>query len=212
MKIDFNSLIALVSSRICHDMASPLQALTTAIDVLDSETSQDMRESAISLIRDSTVQASAKIDFMRAIFGSLTAGKGTLNLQDLRNITQKFIDTQKPILDWETEEEEIPRPLARIILNLIMVAIDSLPRGGNIKVSSQRHGDLIKFDIEASGLRVLFKPSMKSALMGEAPEEGFDGRTVQPYLTHIVGEENNIDIQAKELEGKILFSIRSSLV
>ena len=66
MLIDASTLVALVSSRICHDLVSPVAALTTAMDILDDDHGADMREQAMELIRNSAAQAGVKLEFMRA--------------------------------------------------------------------------------------------------------------------------------------------------
>lgn len=208
MSIDNSTLLALVSSRVCHDLASPIQALTTALDVLEGDNSADMRESAISLIRESTTQASAKVEFMRATFGSLTAGKGESNLGDLKNIAARFIATQKPALEWEIVEDSASRPLARVLMNLILIALDSLPRGGEIKVQSMRNSDKTEISVRASGMRVSLKENMRAALQGLTPENGFDGRSVQPYLAYLTALENKIELAAREDENSLTLIAR----
>lgn len=208
MSIDTSTLIALVSSRVCHDLASPIQALTTALDVLEGDNSAEMRESAIHLIRESTTQASAKVEFMRATFGSLTSGKGDANLGDIKNIAARFIATQKPELIWQIDDENSTRPMARVLMNLILIALDSLPRGGQILVKSFKTDDQTEFSIRAEGMRVSLKDSMRAALQGLTPELGFDGRSIQPYLAYLTALENKIELAAREDETSITFIAR----
>lgn len=208
MSIDVSQLIALISSRVCHDLASPIQALTTALDVLESDNSPEMRDSAISLIRDSTNQAASKVDFMRSIFGSVTAGQGTANLAELKNIAAKFISSQKPELVWELTDTEFPRPLARVLMNLIMIAIDSLPRGGTIEVITQKNDNNYNVSIRASGKRVMLKPAMRASLQGQAPEDGFDGRSIQPFIAYLTAKQNNIELAAREDEESVTLIAR----
>jgi|APTNR8051073442_1049403.scaffolds.fasta_scaffold03637_4 histidine phosphotransferase ChpT len=208
MAIDNDMIIALVASRVCHDLASPLQALTTALDVLEGDNGPEMHKSAVDLIRESTMQASAKVDFMRSTFGSLTAGAGDANLTDLRNIATKYIATLKPILDWQSAREMVSRPLARIVMNFIMIAIDSLPRGGEIIVTDTQHGDLLEFNIKAQGPRVMLKPAMRLGLQGLSPEEGYDGRSIQPYLAYLAASKHKIELAAREDEQSITLIAR----
>ena len=208
MSIETSTLIALVSSRVCHDLASPIQALTTALDVLEGDNSADMRESAIGLIRESTTQASAKVEFMRATFGSLTAGVGDANLGDLKNIAARFIATQKPELVWQINEDTSGRPMARVLMNLILIALDSLPRGGEIIVKSNIIGDITEFSVRAEGPRVSLKDNMRAAFQGFTPEHGFDGRSIQPYLAYLTALENKIELAAREDETSITFIAR----
>jgi histidine phosphotransferase ChpT len=63
-------LAALISSRICHDVISPVGAIANGLEMLDEEQDQAMREQAMALIRKSAYQASAKLQFARLAFGA----------------------------------------------------------------------------------------------------------------------------------------------
>ena len=67
-------LAALVASRVCHDIISPVGAITNGLEVLDEEDSGDMKEFAMEPIRKSARQASAKLQFARLAFGAPVAG------------------------------------------------------------------------------------------------------------------------------------------
>jgi hypothetical protein len=90
MLIDTSTLVALVSSRICHDLVSPVAALTTALDILDDDHGADMREQAMDLIRNSAAQAGVKLEFMRATFGAGTIGVGQADLGELQKLSERF--------------------------------------------------------------------------------------------------------------------------
>ncbi|HSG95212.1 MAG TPA: histidine phosphotransferase, partial [Afifellaceae bacterium] len=68
--IDPLELAALVASRVCHDIISPVGAITNGLEVLDEERDESMREFAMDLIRRSATQASAKLQFARLAFGA----------------------------------------------------------------------------------------------------------------------------------------------
>jgi histidine phosphotransferase ChpT len=211
MATDTSSITALIASRICHDLATPIQALTTALDVLESDNSPEMRECAINLLRESTNNASAKIEFMRAVFGSITAGNGTAMLEELKRYADRFFASQKPNLNWEITEAEAPRSMARVILNLILVAADSLPRGGDIIVKSQKNAEILEFSVRAAGPRVMLKPALRAALQGKTPEDGFDARSIGPYLGFLTATEHKIQLAAREDEASLTFLARMRL-
>src|SRR5262245_12596082 len=51
--LDALDLGALLCSRVCHDIISPVGAIINGLDVLDEDNSEEMREFAFSLIRRS---------------------------------------------------------------------------------------------------------------------------------------------------------------
>jgi histidine phosphotransferase ChpT len=58
-------LAALLCSRVCHDIISPVGAIINGLEVLDEDNGEDMKEFAFDLIRKSATQASAKLQFAR---------------------------------------------------------------------------------------------------------------------------------------------------
>ena len=208
MLIDASTLVALVSSRICHDLVSPVSALTTALDILDDDHGADMREQAMELIRTSAGQAAVKLEFMRATFGAGTIGVGTTDLGDLKDLATRFVQSQKPDFIWNLAIQTVPRAAARILMNLILVALDCLPRGGVIEVNGHKDDNQLTLSITASGTRATLKPSVRAGLAGELPEGGFDGRSVQPYLAFITASAARAQLAARESEERIELIVR----
>jgi histidine phosphotransferase ChpT len=208
MLIDNATLVALVASRICHDLVSPVAALTTALDILDDDHGADMREQAMDLIRNSAKQAGVKLEFMRATFGAGTIGTGSADLGELRTLSERFFTTQKPELVWTLHLLTIPRPAARLLMNLLLVGLDCLPRGGRLEVSGSLDGDKLSMSVCASGLRATLKPAVRLGLAGEMPEGGFDGRSIQPYLAYLAASGSRAELAARESEERVEIIVR----
>jgi histidine phosphotransferase ChpT len=208
MPLDQNTLVALIASRICHDLVSPMAAVTTALDVMDTETSADMREHAMQVVRSSASDSRAKLEFLRAAFGSATAGTGTADLGELKRIAEAYVGTAKPELVWSTTEVFVPRIAARLLLNLIIVGVDSLPRGGQIVVTSLREGGRIEFQVACTGKRASLKDAVREALQGLTPEGGFDGRTIQPYMTFLSATAARAELAARDAEESVTLIAR----
>lgn len=208
MIIDTATLVALVSSRICHDLVSPVAALTTALDILDDDHGADMREQAMELIRNSAVQAGVKLEFMRATFGAGTIGVGDSDLGELRKLSERFFATQKPELKWSLDVAMVPRAAARLLMNLLLVGLDCLPRGGLLEVSGSQDGDKLNLSVCASGTRASMKPAVRAGLAGEMPEGGFDGRSIQPYLAFLAASGSRAELAARESEERVEIIVR----
>lgn len=198
MSLDPNALVALVASRICHDLVSPMAGVTTALDVLDDGANAETRDYAMQVVRTSAADSRAKLEFLRAALGSATAGEGIADLTELRRICEAYVATGKPELVWSTTEAFVPRVAARLLLNLIMVAMDSLPRGGRIEVTGSRSAGLLELAIACTGTRAGLKPTVRDALQGRTPEGGFDGRTVQPYVAFLAATSARAELAARE--------------
>ena len=58
--LDPLDLAALLCSRVCHDVISPVGAIVNGLEVLDEEKDPEMRSFALDLVKKSATMASAK--------------------------------------------------------------------------------------------------------------------------------------------------------
>ena len=128
--IDDAALASSLSSRICHDLASPIGALGNGVEFLSGRVDDATREHATKVIEDSVRQAAARLAFYRAAFGMGGSLGENARLSELRDMTAAILQGGRVQLDWETGEEEIARGPMRVMLNLVLLGAESLPRGG----------------------------------------------------------------------------------
>ena len=82
MELGALDLAALLCSRVCHDIISPVGAIINGLEVLDEDNGEDMRDFAFNLIRKSAAQASAKLQFARLAFGAAGSAGAEIDLAD----------------------------------------------------------------------------------------------------------------------------------
>src|SRR5687768_6116239 len=80
--IDPLELAALVASRVCHDIISPVGAIVNGLEVLEEEKDESMREFAMDLVQKSARQASAKLQFSRLAFGASGGAGAEIDMAD----------------------------------------------------------------------------------------------------------------------------------
>src|SRR5436189_5861309 len=76
---DALELAALLCSRVCHDLISPVGLIVNGLEVLDDNPKPEDRDFALDLIRKSAKTASARLQFCRLAFGA--AGSAGAQLQ-----------------------------------------------------------------------------------------------------------------------------------
>ena len=88
-------LSALLCSRVCHDIISPVGAINNGLEVLAEDNNEEMREFAMDLIRKSARQASAKLQFARLAFGAAGSAGASIDLGDAENVAKGFMAGEK---------------------------------------------------------------------------------------------------------------------
>ncbi|MGJ8563354.1 MAG: histidine phosphotransferase family protein [Alphaproteobacteria bacterium] len=192
LKLSPSDLAALMCARICHDIISPISALGTALEVLDDENNTDMHEDALDLVRLSARQASGKLQFLRLTFGAGGSAPGIIGVETLKTLVHGIYGDSKATISWEAETDGIDKSKARLLLNMVMMAVQSVPRGGTVNINVDT------LTLKANGFKARIDAAVHQTLSGRAPEDGFDGRSIQPFYAGLI---------ARELKGRITAEI-----
>jgi len=188
-KLTPSSLAALLSARICHDLISPIGALGTAIEVLDDEANTEMHEDAMGLVRLSSKQAGAKLRFLRLAFGAGGSAPGIIGVDELKSLIADMYEGGKANISWGDSVSGVEKNTARLLLNLTMLAVQAVPRGGDINISATESGGATTLSLAATGPKSRLDANVEKTLAGKAPEDGFDGRTIQPFYAGMIARE-----------------------
>ena len=187
-------LAALMVSRVCHDLISPVAAVSNGLEILADEDDPAMKEQAMALIAHSVGQAKARLLFARLAFGSMGSAGAEIDLQEAGDVATEFFKTGKAKLDWQAPRGAIDKEMIRVLLNLANMAADAIPRGGQltVKIEPARHN--VAVAITAKGPRANLPQDIRDGLELKTPFTELTGRTVQPYVTALL---------AKKLDSKI---------
>lgn len=202
-KLTPSGLAALLCGRICHDLVSPIAALTTALEVLDDPDNPDMHEDAISLIKLSSRQASGKLQFLRLAFGAGGSAPGVMGLEMLKGLVDGLYEDGKVEILWNSNVESVSKSIARLLLNMTMVAVQAIPRGGQLNIHIEENNGVTKLTHQAVGPKARLAETVSLTLSGKAPGDGFDGRSIQPFYTGMI---------ARELKGRVEAEIQDETV
>ncbi len=193
-------LAALISSRICHDVISPVGAIANGLEVMSDDSDPEMREHAMELITNSAAQASAKLQFARLAFGAAGSAGAEIDLRDAEKVSRDFV-RGKHELTWTGPLATLPKNKVKLLLNLISLGVVALPRGGVLDVHIDDQAT--RFEIRGTGKAAGLKDEMKALLAADGPTEGLDAHTVQPYfarrLAQSIGMTINVDNRSEEV-------------
>lgn len=198
-------LTALMCARICHDMVGPVGATTTGLSLLDDPDQADMRDDAMDVIRKSSEQLRAKLEFARLAFGAGGAAPGEVEMAMTRRLADDMFATAKADLVWKSDAPSLPKAAARLLLNMILLGVESAPRGGEVRIEATRSGG-VRLRVVATGPRAKLLPGAASALAGETPENGWDGRTAQPLYARTMAAEAGGRLEARSEDERVELS------
>ena len=192
-------LAALVASRVCHDIISPVGAITNGLEVLDEENAEDMKEFAMDLIRKSARQASAKLQFARLAFGAAGSAGAEIDLGDAQSVAAGFLANEKADIDWQVPRLLMPKNRVKLLLNLILLANQCVPRGGLITVTMSGEAANPRFELKVTGSTTKVPAVVLDLTAGHDPER-IDAHTVQPVYTVLLARDSGMDLEVVKQE------------
>jgi histidine phosphotransferase ChpT len=201
MELEAHDLAALLCSRVCHDIISPVGAITNGLEVLDEEGSdEETKNFAFELIRKSASQASAKLQFARLAFGAAGSVGAEIDLADAEKVARGFMAGEKAEISWEAPRALMAKNRVKLILNLLLLAIGAVPRGGSIKVTISGPVDAPDFRLECSGPSARIPAAFEKLVPGDIAGIAIDAHAVQPYYAGLLARLSRMRINAA-LEG-----------
>lgn len=204
--IENTKLTALVASRICHDMVEPMSAIIQGLEMIKSGEGKTDPD-ALSLLDHGVGKAWAKLEFFRFAMAGATA-EGESELEEGRAVAIKLYSVLKPELVWSAPAVQMPRPAVRVIVNLLLIANECLPRGGKVEITAAKTADGGEVIVTATGPRAKLREPTAAALRGD--ESDLSGHTIQPTLTSLLARQGNVELSTREGEEKVEFIARSA--
>jgi len=187
--IDALDLAALLCSRVCHDLISPVGAIVNGIEVLEEEKDEATKEFALDLIKKSAATASAKLQFCRIAFGAAGSAGAQIDLGDAEKIARGFLEDDKTKIAWNLTRALLAKNLVKLLLNMLVIAGQAIPRGGKISVDPIGEGDTIGFKVSATGVNAKIQPAVPSLLTGELSGDNLDAHRIQPFYAGLLAKD-----------------------
>jgi histidine phosphotransferase ChpT len=186
MTLDALDLAALLCSRLCHDLISPVGAVVNGLEVLEDDNDEETKTFALELIKKSARVASARLQFCRLAFGAAGSSGALIDIGDAEAVARGFLEDDKTKLGWRLPRELLPKNRVKLLLNLLILAAQTIPRGGTLTVDPIGAGDTMGFRITASGLNARIPQAIPGLLSGEGGGQTVDAHAIQPFYAGLL--------------------------
>ncbi|MDP9086410.1 MAG: histidine phosphotransferase family protein [Pseudomonadota bacterium] len=202
--MDAIELASLLCSRLCHDLLSPVGALNNGIELLADETDPEMRERCIELLADSARATANKLKFFRLAFGAAGGFGEVIDTREAKNAIEGLYGAGNKIeLGWMVGDVQLPKNAVKLLLNLAMIAGDSLLRGGTLDIGAEQNDQGVEIAIRAEGPRILLDPAMK-AMLAKGTTETVEPRAAAAWLANRIASDAGGSICIHEPVGPFL--------
>jgi histidine phosphotransferase ChpT len=186
-------LAALLCSRVCHDLISPVGAIVNGLEVLEEEKDEATKTFALDLIKKSARQASARLQFCRLAFGAAGSAGAQIDLGDAEKAARGLLEDDKMRIAWNLPRELVAKNRVKLLLNMLIVAAQTIPRGGMLTVDTAGAGVNSGFRVTAAGLNARVTAAIPDLLSGTSPET-VDAHAIQPFYTGILARDCGLSV------------------
>jgi len=171
-------LASLLCSKLCHDLLSPVGAITNGLELLAEEKDPKMRQHCMELLEQSAKISADKLKFFRLAFGAAGGFGDMVPADEARPLVDALAANNDRIeITWQLGSDAFPKAAVKTLLNLSLIALDALVRGGTLAIAAEPRENATEIVVRASGPKVAFDPQIGRALDGSLPEGELSSRT-----------------------------------
>jgi histidine phosphotransferase ChpT len=201
-------LAALLCSRVCHDLISPVGAIVNGIEVMEEDKDEETKTFALDLIKKSAYQASAKLQFCRLAFGAAGSAGAQIDLGDAEKVARGMLEDNKTKLVWNLPRQFLAKNRVKLLLNMLMIGAGTIPRGGTLTVNPAPGMDSeAGFAVTAAGLNARLSP-ITSELLAGTPAQTVDAHGIQPLYAGILARDCGLTLSAAGDSATVVLTAR----
>ena len=190
MTISPVELASLLCSRLCHDMLSPVGALTNGLELLADEKDPEMRQRCFELLDQSARVSADKLKFFRLAFGAAGGFGEMIPVNEARALIDALVASNARIsVNWALASDVMPKPAIKTLLNFGLIGIEALPRGGTIDFAAELRDGASEIVVRSAGPRIAFDRDIGRALEGSLPEGELSSRTAPAAMLHQLAQD-----------------------
>ncbi|MEP2717169.1 histidine phosphotransferase family protein [Pseudophaeobacter sp.] len=185
MAVDTANLAALIGSRICHDLISPVGAINNGLELLAM--SGAMAGPELELISDSVLNANARIRFFRVAFGA--AGDQQMGRAEVVSVLDDIGKAGRMKFQWD-HAEGCSRSEVRMAFLAALCMETALPYGGLITMSCEGG----KWTVTGEGRKVAVDAPLWCHLDGSDTDMAVTPAQVQFAMLPVAAEEASREV------------------
>ncbi|HLY56413.1 MAG TPA: histidine phosphotransferase family protein [Stellaceae bacterium] len=191
-------LAELLAARLCHELVSPVGAIANGVEILDEE--PDFARDAGRLIAQSARDARRRLQFYRVAYGSI----GEVTTELARSVAAELFADGKVGCNWPDGEPALPGGWQKLVCNLLVVAAECLPRGGEIRVEMAG----ATFAVVAAGPEARLPHPTEELLAGAADPALLTPRTAQAAFVAALARRLGVVVKPRlEGDGQVAFTV-----
>lgn len=202
----------LLCSRLCHELVNPVGAVNNGVELLTELAAADPE--TLSLIFGSARSAASRLQFYRLAYGQAAGVSADLTLAEALSLARGVVETSRLRLVEPAEVDAVVRlgrPATKLLLNLLVLASEALPRGGAVSVTFIASSGRRTLVVSAEGDQPGLGPETLAAAQNALPDDELSARTVHAYFTARLSSALDLPFEIEQSAHAIQFRMGTGL-
>lgn len=205
MTVDNIDFAALLCSRLCHDLLSPIGALNNGLELLADENDPEMRARCLELLAESARTSANKLKYFRLAFGSAGGFGEVIPAGEARAAVEGIFSSAGRVnVGWLVAQDSLSKTGAKILLNLSLIAGEALVRGGQLDIGAESREGCMEIVVRAEGPRIVLDNELRAALSGETGEASLTPRAAAAWMVRKLVDEADGQIMLSDPSEPVL--------
>jgi histidine phosphotransferase ChpT len=180
-------LAELLCSRLCHDLSGLLGSLVGVLEIAREEQAES---ETLTVAEETAVELAQRLKLLRAAWGE---DSEPVNVTQLQGFADGLLASRRVRLElFGMEPDAAFTPGAgRLLLNILLLAVESLPGGGIVALSGSPPSNVV---VTIAGPRAAWPPGLGECLTVEtaAWATAITARHLQAPLTVLIARQHGI--------------------
>lgn len=203
-------LTELIASKICHDLTSPVGAVSNGVEIMEE---MGAETDVVSLIAFSAAQAGAKLKTLRMAYG-LGGADDSIKLELIHQTYGEYVEGDGRVKqDWDPYMDigfEKRRGFPKLLMCSLILAGEALPKGGTVSVTPEENDTLL---ITAQGENAALKPNVFETLERKMAVQDLDPTLIHPYISRLFADKYDYEITIDDSRDNfILLRLKQAVV
>lgn len=178
-------LASLLASRLCHDLLSPVGALTNGLELLADEKDPEMRKRCFELLEQSARISADKLKFFRLAFGAAGGFGESVPVEEAKQLVNALAaNNARVTINWALGVASLPKPAIKVLLNFALLGMEALVRGGALDIGAESRSGASEIVIRAAGPKIAFDREIGKALEGDLGSGGLTSRNAPAFMLY----------------------------
>lgn len=201
-KTDPVQLASLLCSKLCHDLLSPVGALSNGLELLTDEKDPDMRARCFELLEQSARISTDKLKFFRLAFGAAGGFGDMVDVDEPRKLVDALVGANERVeVNWAISSARLPKGAVKVLLNFAQMGLDALVRGGTMDIGAELRDGATEIVVRATGPKIAFDETIGKALQGDGE---LTARTAPAFMLCELAQANGGGLQYHRADGSLV--------